>query len=192
MLHFIAFGLNGSLSLHRGGPGVYPAMPQEVLAGQSMPGSGWGKSTPDREVVCLIEGKIEITQPNDTPFTMDQRLSYYVHEGGLSRPVATVMADQLREWAAETETQQGRGVSTRGGKWKITVAAGLTPQRAFDLYRDLRKGGYPAEIVPSKAGDRRVYNVLLSNFETKQDAEFVAGSLKRQAGFGAHGYSVGM
>ena len=152
----------------------------------------WGKSAPDREVVCLIEGRIAITQPDDTPFTMDQRLSYYVHEGGLSRPVATVMADQLREWAAETETQQGRGVSTRGGKWKITVAAGLTPQRAFDLYRDLRKGGYPAEIVPSKAGDKRVYNVLLPNFETKQDAEFVAGSLKRQAGFGAHGYSVGM
>src|SRR5712691_10929101 len=81
----------------------------------------WGKSAPDREVVCLIEGRIEITQPNDTPFTMDQRLSYYVHEGGLSRPVATVIPDQLREWAAETETQEGRGVSTRGGKWKITA-----------------------------------------------------------------------
>ncbi len=152
----------------------------------------WGKSAPDREIVCLIEGKIEISQPGDSPFTMEQRLSFYVHEGGLSRPVATVMADQLREWAAETETQPGRGVSTSGGKWKITAAAGLTPQRAFDLYKDLRKGGYPAEIVPSKAGDKRVYNVLLSNFETKQDAEFVSSSLKRQAGFGAHGYSVGM
>jgi hypothetical protein len=152
----------------------------------------WGTSAPDREVVCLIEGKIEITQPNDTPFTMDQRLSYYVHEGELSRPVATVMPDQLREWAAETETQKGQGVSTRGGKWKITAASGLTPQRAFDLYRDLRKAGYPAEIVPSKVGDKRVYDVRLSNFETKQDAEFVASSLKPQAGFGAHGYTVGM
>jgi len=152
----------------------------------------WGKSAPDREVVCLIAGKIEITRPNDTPFTMDQRLSYYVHEGGLSRPVATVMADQLREWAAETETQQGRGVSTRSGKWKITAAPGLTPQRAFDLYRDLRKAGYPAEIVPSKVADKRVYNVRLSNFETKRDAEFVAGGLKRQAGLAAQGYTVGM
>jgi hypothetical protein len=152
----------------------------------------WGKSAPDREVVCLIEGKIEISQPNDAPFAMDQRLSYYVHEGGLSRPVATVMPDQLREWAAETETQQGRGVSTRGGKWKITAASGVAPRKVFDLYRDLRKAGYPAEIVPSKVDDKRVYNVRLSNFETKQDAEYVAGSLKRQAGFGAYRYTVGM
>lgn len=152
----------------------------------------WGKSAADREVVCLIEGRIEITQPNDTPFTMDQRLSYYVHEGGLSRPVATVMADQLREWAAETETQEGRGVSTRAGKWKISAAAGLTPQLAFDLYRDLRKAGYPAEIVPAKLADKRVYNVRLSNFETRQDAEFVAGSLKRHAGLAGPGYTVGM
>src|SRR6266571_370534 len=152
----------------------------------------WGKSAPDREVVCLIEGRIEITPPNDAPFTMDQRLSYYVHESGLSRPVATVMPDQLREWAAETETQEGQGVSTRGGKWKITSVSGLASQRAFDLYRDLRKAGYPAEIVPSKVADKRVYNVRLSNFETKRDAEFVAGGLKRQAGLAAQGYTVGM
>lgn len=150
----------------------------------------WGKSAPDREVVCLIEGKIEITQPNDTPFTMDQRLSFYVREGELSRTVATVMPDQLREWAAETETQEGQGVSTRGGKWKITTS-GLTHQRAFDLYRDLRNAGYPAEIIPEKVGDKRVYNVRLSNFATKKDAETVANALKRDARFRGHEYKVG-
>ncbi len=151
----------------------------------------WGKSAPDREVVCLIEGRIEITQPNDTPFTMDQRLSYYVHEGGLSRPVATVIPDQLREWAAETETQEGRGVSTRGGKWKITAPSGLAPQRAFDLYRDLRSAGYPAEIIPEKIGDKRVYGVRLSSFATKKDAETVAKVLKGHARLGGHEYKVG-
>jgi len=150
----------------------------------------WGKSAPDREVVCLIEGRIEITQPDDTPFTMDQRLSYYVHEGGLSRPVAMVMPDQLREWAAETETQEGQGVSTRAGKWKLT-AAGLTPERAFDLYRDLRSAGYPAEIIPEKAGDKRVYGVRLSGFATKKDAETVAKALKGHARLAAHEYKVG-
>ena len=151
----------------------------------------WGKSAPDREVICLIEGRIEISQPNDTPFTMDQRLSYYVREGDLSRPVAMVMPDQLREWAAETETQPGRGVSTRGGKWKITVAS-QKHNDALQIYDKLRKAGYPAEIAPSKVADKRAYNVRLSNFDTKQDAAFVASSLKRQAGFGAYDYKVGM
>jgi hypothetical protein len=37
----------GNLNSHKmGGPSVYPIIPREVLAGQSMPGAGWGKSTP--------------------------------------------------------------------------------------------------------------------------------------------------
>ena len=29
------------------GPGVYPEIPAEVMAGQSIPGKGWGKSSPE-------------------------------------------------------------------------------------------------------------------------------------------------
>lgn len=38
---------NGTLNFKLGGPGVYPQVSSAVLAGQSRPGSGWGKSTPD-------------------------------------------------------------------------------------------------------------------------------------------------
>jgi hypothetical protein len=37
--------INGSLNLKMGGPGMYVDIPKEVLAGQSRPGNGWGKST---------------------------------------------------------------------------------------------------------------------------------------------------
>jgi hypothetical protein len=39
--------VSGKLNLKAGGPSVYPPIPREVLAGQSMPGQGWGKSTPE-------------------------------------------------------------------------------------------------------------------------------------------------
>ncbi|MES1213277.1 MAG: PSD1 and planctomycete cytochrome C domain-containing protein [Singulisphaera sp.] len=39
----------GQLNLTMFGPGVYPRMSQEVLQSQSMPGSGWGKSTPEEQ-----------------------------------------------------------------------------------------------------------------------------------------------
>lgn len=40
--------VSGNLNLKKvDGPGVYPLIPREVLAGQSQPGSGWGKSTPE-------------------------------------------------------------------------------------------------------------------------------------------------
>jgi len=152
----------------------------------------WGKSTSDSQIVCLIAGTIEVTSPGERPFTMDQPLSFYALEGELSRAIARVPPDQFREWAAETETQPGRGVSKRGGKWKVAIASGEKHNDALRIYDELRKAGYPAEIVPSKVGEKRVYGVRLSNFETKQDAEFVADNLKRQAGFARYDYKVAM
>ena len=40
--------VSGNLNLARqDGPSVYPVIPREVLAGQSMPGHNWGRSTPE-------------------------------------------------------------------------------------------------------------------------------------------------
>ncbi len=39
----------GSLNPKPGGPSIYPDIPREVLAGQSMPGAGWGKSSPEEQ-----------------------------------------------------------------------------------------------------------------------------------------------
>jgi hypothetical protein len=39
--------VSGSLNPKAGGPSVYPPIPTEVLVGQSMPGSGWGRSPPE-------------------------------------------------------------------------------------------------------------------------------------------------
>jgi hypothetical protein len=41
--------VTGVLSLKMYGPGVYPEIPAEVLAGQSMPGNGWGQSPPEEQ-----------------------------------------------------------------------------------------------------------------------------------------------
>src|SRR5205814_9348697 len=39
----------GNLNLKMYGPGIYPEIPKEILAGQSMPGRGWGKSSPEEQ-----------------------------------------------------------------------------------------------------------------------------------------------
>ncbi|MBM3992639.1 MAG: DUF1549 domain-containing protein [Planctomycetes bacterium] len=38
--------VSGNLNLKSGGPGIYPPIPKEVLAGQSVPGRGWPVSSP--------------------------------------------------------------------------------------------------------------------------------------------------
>src|SRR5262249_11406831 len=41
--------VTGCLNLKMYGPGVYPEISAEVLAGQSNPGDGWGKSPPEEQ-----------------------------------------------------------------------------------------------------------------------------------------------
>ena len=41
--------VTGTLSPRMYGPGIYPEIPKEVMAGQSVPGAGWGKSPPDEQ-----------------------------------------------------------------------------------------------------------------------------------------------
>jgi hypothetical protein len=151
----------------------------------------WGKSSSASDIVCVIEGSVEVTPPGEQPFTLDQPLSFYALEGTMSKPVETVLADTFREWAAETEEVPGRGVATRRGKWKVSVAAKKS-REAFDAYNALRKAGYPAEIVPGKAGEARVYSVRLSNFDSEKDAKSVAEALKGQSELARYQFKVGM
>ena len=48
--------VSGMLNRQQGGPGVYPPLPEAVLAGQSRPGLGWGKSDErrPRAAVCTF------------------------------------------------------------------------------------------------------------------------------------------
>lgn len=152
----------------------------------------WGKSTPGSDIVCVIQGSVEVTPPGEQPFTLDQPMSFYTLEGTMSKPVETVPADTFREWAAETEEEPGHGVAARGGKWKVSVSSIKKSREAFDAYNALRKAGYPAEIVPEKAGEARVYSVRLSSFESEKDAKSVAEALKGQPGLAQYQFKVGM
>jgi len=152
----------------------------------------WGKSTQESDVVCVIEGSIEVTPSGEKPFTLDQPLNYYALEANVSRPVATVLAAKFKEWAAETEEEPGQGIATRRGKWKISVASIKKSGEAFDAYKALRNAGYPAEILPAKVGEARVYSVRISSFESEKDAKSVVEALKGQAELAKYDYKVEM
>lgn len=149
----------------------------------------WGKSAADKQIVCLIQGKIELTPPGESSVTMDQPMSFYIREKNQSAPIAPVPPEQLKVWAAETETEPGKGVARSGGKWKITVSS-ASAAAALKAYEDMHSAGYAAELQPTKVDDKRVYTVQLKNFITRHDAEAAAADLKKQGRIG-DGYKIG-
>jgi len=145
----------------------------------------WGSSTPDKQIVCLIEGKIEVRPGNEAAITMDQPLQFYRREKGKSLPVGRVSAKQLAIWAAETEIQKGAGAALRGGKWKLTLATMRNEGDALDLYVGLRAAGYPAGIYPGEVRGRRVYRVRITQLPSRNEAEALAGRLRGRPGVNA-------
>jgi hypothetical protein len=143
----------------------------------------WGKAAADRDIVCLIEGRIEVSRQGDPTITMDQPLSFYVAPRGQPPlPVAPVNPDQLKQWAAETEIADGKGAARRGGRWKVVLAAGESENEVLRVYQDVRAAGYPAELDVRRAEGRRAYDVRIASLPSRAEAEALAGRLTGQFG----------
>lgn len=142
----------------------------------------WGKSSGERQTVCLIEGAIEVGADGEKPVTMNQARQFYRREKGQTQPLGFVEPAQLAEWARETEIEAGRGAARRGGRWQVILASADTQAAALALYDQLRDNGYPAEIRPVQAGDKLQYRVRIANLPSKQEAEALAATLRGRYG----------
>jgi hypothetical protein len=142
----------------------------------------WGKSAVEKQIVCLIEGKIEVGAEGEAPVSMDEPRQFYQRVKGETQPVGFVDPTQLAKWAQETEIADGRGAALRDGKWKVTLARADSQSAALEVYDRLREAGYAAEIYPVKAKRGHDYLVRISHLPTKADAEALGEQLRGTAG----------
>ncbi len=149
----------------------------------------WGKQGGDKEIVCLLEGKIEVARDavagQLTPtVTMDQPLQFYVApKGQASLPIGRVPEVQLQQWAAETEIAADAGGSSVNGRWQLNFDDTTGFTEALDLHDTLRQRGYAAQFQPDRMGGERIYRVRLAQLSSEGDASALAIRLAAQ-GYG--------
>jgi hypothetical protein len=142
----------------------------------------WGKADATRDIVCLIEGKIDVVREKQA-FTMDQPLSFYIApKNEPAQPVAPVSREQLDQWARETEIAAGAGAARTGGKWGVYLAEANNQGDALRTYDQLRNAGYAAEIRPVTREAGTVYRVRIAHLASQQEAAALAGRLKGTLG----------
>ena len=107
----------------------------------------WGKSTPGRDWVVLLEGRIAVGSEGNPQVTLDKPLDLYQLPQGGKPDVTRADAKVVGEWALETEMSADGPEARADGRWR--VVAGVRPRRddARALVRRLRGAGYPAEVV---------------------------------------------
>jgi cell division septation protein DedD len=142
----------------------------------------WGRSKANNEIVCLIEGAIEVGAEGEQPVQMSQPLQFYRRIEGKTQPVGTVEVKQLEQWATETEIAAGKGAARAGGRFAVELGAFPEQAGALALYDELRTGGYGAEIRPVKEADKVTYLVRIRHLPSRAEAQALAESLKGKFG----------
>jgi hypothetical protein len=134
----------------------------------------WGKSTGERDLVCLLEGKITVGAEGHPDVTLDQPLDFYQKPRDGAPSVAKVDAAQVQEWAKETEVQADGPAALAGGRWRVVAAAKPSRDEALKLNRMLRRNGYPAEIAEKD----KVYVVQVTRLAGEPEARALMSKIR--------------
>lgn len=140
----------------------------------------WGKTEPERDFVCLLEGRITVSHEDGDSREMTEPLTFYV--APRNQPPKGIEAadpETVKQWAAETEIQPGGGATRRGGKWKVLLSRADDQQAALGVYDKVAAAGYPASIRPRLEGERIRYDILVRNLPSKREAQALADRMKR-------------
>jgi hypothetical protein len=134
----------GNLNVKMFGPGIYPEIPREVLAGQSVPGRGWGKSTPEEQarrsiyihvkrslLYPLLEGFDLAESDRTTPVrfsTTQPTQALLMINSDFMNKQAEIFAQRLQKQAGKDTGAQVRlalSLATQRGPTEIEVRRGV-------------------------------------------------------------------
>jgi hypothetical protein len=106
----------------------------------------WGRSDETRDIICLIEGAIDVTPDGEATRRLASALDFYQRPvGQTSLPTAKVDEEQLAKWGLETELVPGMPAQSRDGKYQIVISA-TERDAALSIRKALRDAGYSTSL----------------------------------------------
>ena len=137
----------------------------------------WGKSDDEKDLVCLLEGKIAVGSDGQPEQTMDgSNLFYVVPKGQAPKPIAPVDPDKIvNEWAPQTEMVSGAPTLVADGDFMVIALSQTSAEGAEFIAGKLAEDGYPAEV---DTADGRYFRVSLRSFATLGEAQAMAAQLE--------------
>ena len=138
----------------------------------------WGKSTDERDIVCLLEGKISVGAEGHGSVTLDQPLDFYQKPRDGTPQVAKVDQKQIDQWSAETEIPKDGAAARAGGRWRVVAATFAQRDDALALNRRLRSSGYPATLSQEAKG----YVVQVPGLAGESEARALMANLRNEKG----------
>jgi hypothetical protein len=131
----------------------------------------WGKATSEKDIICLIEGRVDVRRGEEKPVVLDEPLSFYVApKNKPALPVGKVSAEQLKKWAAQTELTPGQGVIKRNGRWAVVLKSAKIRLKITGDLENLKQQGYPVEDEAVSVRGTTRYRLVIKNFSSFKEA----------------------
>ena len=138
----------------------------------------WGKAGDDKDLICLLEGKITVGAEGHPTVTMDSPLDFYQKPRDGQPVVSKVTPQQVEKWSAETDIPRDGAAARAGGRWRVVAATFPQRDAALSLNRALRNAGYPAEI----ASRDKAFAVVVPGLAGEAEARMLMAGLAKVDG----------
>jgi hypothetical protein len=142
----------------------------------------WGRARQGNEIVCLIDGEVEVAAAGERSVTLREPRQFYRRIDGKTQAVGVVNETQIDRWSGEVELQEGKGVARRGGRYSVLLASAADQGAVLPIYDELQNAGYPAELRPLKQGEKMVYTVRIRQLASRAEAQALAKQLRGKYG----------
>ena len=145
----------------------------------------WGRSTNEKDLVCLIEGNISVESEGQS-FTMSDPLTFYVKpKDAPADPVGPVDEEQLKKWAMETELLDGDGVIRQQGNYFINLMSLTSRDLAEQNQARFHAAGFATDLQEASVDGTQWYRLRITNLFSKADATSLATAMQEQFGLGS-------
>jgi hypothetical protein len=139
----------------------------------------WGRASPTRDFVVLIEGDIELTRAGDTVRLREPQTAFSAEAGATPAPLRRVEGAELAAYAAETEPATGEGALVPDGRWQLVLSSYRTTEAPETLVARIREAGYPAETGEVRVAGSPRPRVLIVQVASREAAEALAARITR-------------
>ena len=142
----------------------------------------WGRARQGNEIVCLIDGEVEVAAAGEQPVTLREPRQFYRRIDGKTQALGVVNESQIERWSSEVELQAGKGIARRGGRYTVVLASAAEQGAVVPIYDELQNAGYPAELRPLKQAGKTTYVVRIRQLASREEAEALAKQLRGKYG----------
>jgi hypothetical protein len=142
----------------------------------------WGRAGANRDLVALIEGRIELSREGKALEIAPMQFLDAPH--GEAAQVRVLEPAVLETLAQETEIVAKSGVSglvgRNEGRWALRVGSAKTRSALHDMNAAVNAAGYAAHVLTIGVAAQRRYELRIDALLTREDAQALAVQLHTQ------------